>query len=291
MEKHYCEELVYAECSDGVILTGLVIRPADKPVKPMALLWIPGYSINFYHPSLIPIGRELAGLGYTCLIVNTRGHDLGANLWRWREDRASMTRTWGGAIWELFDESKLDIAAWIDFASGLGLKRLVLLGHSYGARKVAYYQTQMQDPRVYGLVLASSGFEPRAPEPPLAAQAEGLVAQGRGLELLPWGSFSFLSGVMSAQTYLTPPPDLYGARSSPAEIANLRCPLLLCCGSREGDDESESQEVIRDHEMIRERATGARSVELVLFEGANHGYDHHEREVAAALAGWMDRLV
>jgi hypothetical protein len=43
--------------------------------------------------------------------------------------------------------------------------------------------------------------------------------------------------------------------------------------------------------MILGKATGARSVEMVLFEGANHGYDHHEREVAAALAGWMDRLL
>lgn len=48
--------------------------------------------------------------------------------------------------------------------------------------------------------------------------------------------------------------------------------------------------MIRKHEMIRCKAFGARSVELVLFEGANHVSDNYEKEVAATLAGCVDRL-
>jgi len=291
MEKHYSEELVYTECEDGVILAGLVIRPTAVPAKPLALVCILGFSINFYHPSFIPIGRQLARYGYTVLFGNHRGHDLGANLWRWREDRSSMTRTRGGGIWEIFAESQLDIAAWIDTTPGLGFEGIVLLGHSYGAKKVVYYQVQRQDPRLAGLVVASSGVGTRFLDPKLAAQAQELVAQERGQELLPWGSFTFFSGVMSAQTYLAVAPDLHGMQKPEAEIAKIRCPMLVCCGTNEGEeDEAESRDVILNHELIHRKATGAQSVELVLFEGANHGYDCYEREVAAALADWMDRL-
>jgi pimeloyl-ACP methyl ester carboxylesterase len=290
MDKHYSEELVYTECEDGVILAGLVIRPAAMPAKPLALVCILGFTINFYHPSFIAIARQLAKHGYTVIIGNHRGHDLGANLWRWREDRSAMTRTRGGGIWEIFDESQRDIAAWIDFTAGLEFKGMALLGHSYGAKKVVFYQVQRQDPRLTGVVVASSGVGTRFLDPQLAAQAEELVAQGRGQELLPWGSFPFFTGVMSAQTYLAVAPDLHGMQKPEAEIARIRCPLLLCCGTNEGEDETESRGVVLNHELIQRKATGARSVELVLFEGANHGYDNYEVEVAEALAGWMDRL-
>jgi pimeloyl-ACP methyl ester carboxylesterase len=289
-KKYFSEELVYTECSDGVILAGLVIRPAGIPVKPQALVWIPGFSINFYHPTFVPIGRELAKYGYTTTLCNHRGHDLGANLWRWQDDRSSMTRTWGGGIWELFDESKLDIAAWIDFTTGLGFEQVALLGHSYGAKKVAYYQVQQQDPRLAGLVIASTGVGTRTLDPRLEAMAQELVAQGRGQELLPWGSFTFYAGVMSAKTYLAVAPDLHGMQKPEAEIAKIRCPMLICCGTNEGDNPAESKHVVLNHELVRRKATGARNVDLVLFEGSNHGYDNYEREVAAALAGWMDRL-
>jgi pimeloyl-ACP methyl ester carboxylesterase len=232
----------------------------------------------------------MAGHGYTVLVGNHRGHDLGANLWRWNEDHSGLVRTWGGAIWEIFDQCQLDIAAWIDFTAGLGFKGIALLGHSYGAKKVVYYQVQRQDPRLSGLVVASSGVGTRFLDPQLAAQAQELVAQGRGQELLPWNSFSFFTGVMSAQTYLAVAPDLHGMQKPEAEIAKIRCPMLLCCGTNEGDDEAESRSVVLNHELIQRKATGTRSVELVLFEGANHGYDHHEAEVATALAGWMNRL-
>jgi pimeloyl-ACP methyl ester carboxylesterase len=290
MEKHNSEELVYTECEDGVILAGLVIRPTAMPSRPLALVCILGFTINFYHPSFITIARELAGHGYTVLIGNHRGHDLGANLWRWNEDHTSLAITRGGGMWEIFAESQRDIAAWIDFTAGLGFERIALLGHSYGAKKVVYYQVQRQDPRLAGLVVASSGVGTRFLDPQLAALAQELVAQGSGQELLPWGSFPFLTGVMSAQTYLAVAPDLHGMQKPEAEITKIHCPILLCCGTKEGDDEAESRSVVLNHELIRRKATGARSIELVLFEGANHGYDRYEVQVAAVLASWMDRL-
>lgn len=70
--------------------------------------------------------------------------------------------------------------------------------------------------------------------------------------------------------------------SSQAAIAQIRCPLLVCYGANEGFDPT------ADIELIRRNAIAARSIDTRLFEGANHGYDHHEREVAEAIADWID---
>ena len=68
MVKSYTDELVYTESKDGIILAGLVVRPRSQAANPIATVWIPGLSINFYHPSFVAIGRELAGLGCSFVI-------------------------------------------------------------------------------------------------------------------------------------------------------------------------------------------------------------------------------
>jgi len=286
MAKHYTEELVYTEAEDGIILAGLVIQPAAEPVKSTAVVWIPGLSIHFYHPSFIPIGRELAGLGFTFVIGNHRGHDIGANLWRKTADGQGMIPTRGGALWERFEESPRDVAAWIDFAARLGQQQdVALVGHSFGGPKVLYYQAQRQDPRVMGLILASATTEFAPPDAELIAQAEQMVADGRGEDLLPWGSTDvWVVRTLSAQTYLSWQriPDLYGAHTPQSAIAQIRCPLLVCYGTNEGFDPT------ADFELIRRNAIAAPRIDTKLFEGANHGYDNHERDVAQAIAHWID---
>jgi pimeloyl-ACP methyl ester carboxylesterase len=291
MVRLYTEELVYTETEDGIILAGLVIWPDGRPAKPIAVVWVPGFSINFYHPSFVAIGRELAGLGYAFVIGNNRGHDIGAHLWRKKEDADGMTRTYGGAFWERFEDSPRDVAAWIGFALSLGFQGVGLVGHSFGAKKVVYYQARRQDPRVSGLVVASTPIAAPALDPELVALSEQMMAGGRGMELLPWGSLiTFFVGTLSAQTYLSRVPDLFGVSSAHAEIGKIRCPLLVCCGTNESDDPALSLETIQAHETIRHKAAASPKVDVAMFEGANHGYDNHEGEVAEALAHWIDTL-
>lgn len=47
-----------------------------------------------------------------------------------------------GTGWERFHEAPLDIGAWVDFAMGLGVRAVALLGHSFGSPKVVYYQAR-----------------------------------------------------------------------------------------------------------------------------------------------------
>ena len=284
MAATYSEELVYIESEDGYTLEGVVIRPASgtRP-RPIPLIWVHGLTGKFYGSSAIRVGRALAGHGYTTISGNNRGHDFGTML-----RRADGTAVLGGGGWELFDESPYDVGAWIGFAESLGFARVALFGHSLGALKVVYYQAGRQDPRVAGLVAGSPPVRAGRSDPSLLAQAERMVADGRGQDLLPWGSSPAGAGTHSAQTYLNrirTNIDVYGTDTPDPLVARIRCPLLALYGSDEAWVGGAA-----DLAMIERNATASARVETALIEGADHVYTGHEAEVARVVSRWLGDL-
>ena len=284
MATGYAEELVYTESEDGFTLEGVVIRPAaGTPERRVALIWVHGLTGKFYGPSAIRVGRELAGEGYTVVSGNNRGHDFGTML-----RRADGTGVLGGGGWECFDESPRDVAAWISFAESLGFRRVALFGHSLGALKVAYYQAQRQDPRVAGLVAGSPPVRAGRLDPGLLAQAEKMVAEGRGRDLLAWGTSPAGAGTHSAQTYLNRARtgiDTYGTDVPDSAVSKIRCPLLALFGSDEAWVGGAA-----DLDTIKRNATAAERVETAMIEGADHVYTGHEPDVARVVARWLGTL-
>ncbi len=144
------EELVYVRSQDDIVNGGAIFTPPKDLAKPIAIIWIHGWGVNFYYPTYVMIGRALAERGYTCITANTRMHDLG-NVAGWRGEK----RIRGGGYWGVASEEVRDLAAWIDFAEDRGFKKVVLVGHSAGWAAVRRYQAEKQDQRVVGVVLAS----------------------------------------------------------------------------------------------------------------------------------------
>src|SRR5579859_6732464 len=173
----YTEEIVFIESEDGISHAGAVIRPASDGNTSLAVVWVHGLTGRFCEPHAMRIGRALAESGYTFVTGNNRGHDVGI----WIRPRGGEQRLGGGA-WEAFDESPLDIGAWIDFTVKLGFASAALVGHSLGSLKVAYYQASRQDARVVGLVAAAPPVRAGGIDPELKAKAEKLVAESRGEE-------------------------------------------------------------------------------------------------------------
>ena len=71
-----------------------------------------GWGANFYTPSYVGIGRELAEHGFPTISVNTRMHDIG------NVEKYTLLgkRVRGGGYWGITSEDARDIAAWIDYA-------------------------------------------------------------------------------------------------------------------------------------------------------------------------------
>jgi pimeloyl-ACP methyl ester carboxylesterase len=142
--KSYSEELVFVESEDGLSLTGAVIRPQHDLSNPVAVVWIHGNTGKFCDYPYIAVGRAIAEQGYVFITGNTRGHDISTTLWRMPADEPVA----GGSAWEIYEEAPYDIGAWISYAAGLGIEKVILVGHSLGAAKVIYYQALRQDPRI-----------------------------------------------------------------------------------------------------------------------------------------------
>jgi len=160
-----------------------VYAPAgDTVTNRPAIIWVHGSGVNFYYPTYVKIGRELAARGFAFIAVNTRMHDLGTVAAGFHGEK----RIRGGVYWGRYSDQARDIAAWIAFANERGFKQVVLAGHSAGTTAVEAYQAEKQDPRVAGLVLASGRFQPDTTptDQEMLAQAARLVTEGRGEELL-----------------------------------------------------------------------------------------------------------
>src|SRR6266508_775651 len=295
------EEIVWIESEDGLPLDGVVIRPVGIAAKPIAVVHVHGSTSRFSLTSHVLVGRHLARHGFISVSGNNRGYSFGKNTQR------RGTQVMIGAAWERFDECPLDIGAWVAFIVGLGFDEVVLLGHSFGAPKVVWYQAERQDSRVRGLICASPGpaflvgyselansdvAQPRPfdmhylIDPAVIDLAERMVHEGRGQDLLPWGSVRSIT--LSAQTCLDRAAgnratfDVFGVATAAPAVAHVRCPLLVFFGTEEAATSGGPTEL----DLIRRKAVSASRVDTHIIPGADHMYTQRTTEVAELIAGW-----
>lgn len=284
------EQLVFARASDDIVDAGAMFTPAGSAIKPVAVIWVHGWGVNFYQPGYVAIARALAERGYTVVSVNTRMHDLG-NVEGYRLGK----RLRGGGYWGVASDEVRDLAGWIDFVEGRGFAKMVLVGHSAGWAAVRRYQAEAQDPRVVGVVLASGAVRPetRPTDADQLAEATPLMAKGEGDALIRDPKRSFPSYI-SAATFLdianAPPPyrDFFGVQSNDAPIARIRCPLLAFFGTN-GDVGTE-EDLTLLKAAIRRQKSGPSRATTVMIHGADHMYTGEESQVAQVIVDWIGTL-
>lgn len=139
-------ELVDFFTSDYLWLQGLLLRA--KSDYQLAVVYVHGVDSNFYRSHLpIFVFDYIKANGVSVFIVNNRGHDP-INLLRDNKGNSILS---GGNI-ERFEDCLLDIGGALDRLSGLGYKKFVLMAHSGGSQKVAYYLNKKTDARIVGAV-------------------------------------------------------------------------------------------------------------------------------------------
>jgi alpha-beta hydrolase superfamily lysophospholipase len=281
METHRIR-FVQAFAADGVPLDGMVFEPEASPRG--AVLLVHGAGSHFYQRLYQVLGATLAAAGYRVLAGTNRGHDLGAYL---PNDGPEILL--GGAAWERFADSLLDVRAWVDLLAGeaapeAGLP-LALVGHSLGAAKVAHYQATTQDARVMavagcsGLGFGSRLFHRRGPTEERVAAVRRLVESGQGEQLL---DQSYQRRYISAQTYLDRIDRL--RTTAPTDLARISVPLLVAYATGEGG----TPELLAD---IQASATASPRCDTLLVADADHDYHGHEATVGEALVRWLDSLL
>jgi pimeloyl-ACP methyl ester carboxylesterase len=283
-------ELVRVWTEDELQLQGLYSTPREMNELP-AVLHIHGASSNFYRSQFLgPLADELTDRGYCLLSANTRGHDIINNVYA--KDPTASRRI--GVAFELFEDCLLDLKAWLDFLQRQGREEAVLLGHSFGALKVAFYESETGDERVKALIFVSpadQGFWLEAMGAEMdktLAWATEMVAQGKGESLF---SDRLLPYPMSAGTihslFLSGKSDIFrfGRSDEPWEtIARLSCPILALMGTVAEYTVPAPEEAMA---ILKSKALSSPRCDTVVLQGAPHNYRGHESQVTGVITNWL----
>jgi pimeloyl-ACP methyl ester carboxylesterase len=285
------EQIVYVRSSDDVVNAGVMFWPPQSQSKALAIIWVHGWGVNFYLPSYVGIGRELAARGYATISVNTRMHDLG-NVEKYT---AAGRRVRGGGYWGITSEDARDIAGWIGYAEELGYRRVVLVGHSAGWASVGRYQADSDDKRVAGLVFASGEVvgNLQGADANRVQQAQKFVDEGAGEDLLriPNRSYpSFISAATELDMIHRPREyaDFFGTQTPNPPVSRVTCPILAFFGTK-GDVGGE-KELVLLKSSVQRLSKGPRSVKTTMIASGSHEYVGEEARVAQTIAQWAEAL-
>ena len=185
---------------------------------------------------------------------------------------------------EFFNDSSYDIDAYIDFLVSQGCEKVLLLGHSLGGAKCAYYGGEVGHPQLGGVVLMSAipttyNFEGKEG---LLEQAQAMIAAGNGH--LPIAR-------KEGETITTYEPvtlmknfhEAYRGTTLDA-VKKIKLPLLSFAAEGEWRWFHEVTKGIIEMKLI------SSMMEAVMLPGIDsHGYEGHENEVTGHILRWIER--
>jgi pimeloyl-ACP methyl ester carboxylesterase len=283
IDRPYTEEIVYVDRADGLALEGALVLPASLPSRSTAIIWVHGNTSRFYDYAYLLVGREIARRGYPFFTVNTHGHDVISVVWGPEGDA-----TPGGASWERFSEVPLDMSAWIGYAVERGFGRVVLVGHSFGANKVVYHDSQHPDDEgIAGVIAASPDIKWSAP-PERVRRAEEMEADGKLDSYMPHLDENPAWYEMSVRTFLERAriaQHVFNSETQTPYIAQVRVPLLAFYGTNEAWLGGQG-----DLERLKQRAPEVPRFDIAMIEGGDHVYWGKHVEAAELIVGWVDSL-
>lgn len=273
--------LVDVPAEDGSLLQGVVSAPRQGTAT-AAVLHVHGKGGNFYSGPPRTLPPLVAPDRLVHLSLNLRCHDLAYSRLGNAAGIAPGAGAADGGMWERLDEGAPDIGAGVDWLREHTGLPVVVVAHSAGGYFLADYSAGA--PPIAGRVFLSPLTSVRFPlsiwwpDPDeLAAvgrRAEQMVAAGEGHLLIPVTSWYCAISAASLVERLHERPGrwLEGANGSAA-------PVLLAWGSEE------SRAAQWDELSGRLTAPDTRRLEL---PGTGHEYDGAERELADAIAAFVD---
>jgi pimeloyl-ACP methyl ester carboxylesterase len=286
-------ELVRVWTQDGLQLQGLYCEPKRSGSLP-AVLHIHGASSNFYRSEFLDtLAQRLVGRGYPFVSGNTRGHDIVNKVYA-RDPTASRRI---GVAFEVFEECLLDLAAWLDLLQERGHDEVILLGHSAGAHKVAFYQSETSDERVRGLVLMSPADEGLSKEA-LSDQLDGIlksvgdmVDRGQGDYLVQDSLMPYPMSARAIHSRLTSSKSdifKFGRPDEPWKVVGrLDCPILATMGTVGEFIGSTPGEALAS---LRAKAVSSPRCDTVVVEGAPHNYREYATQVSEVVVDWLRQV-
>lgn len=235
-------------------------------------------------------GNMLSMEGFGFLYAHNRGYSIENDILK---KDGSYVRL--GCMYEIFEDSLLDIDLAIEMARKLGYKRFVLMGHSYGCNKLIYYFYK-RHPEILGMVLASApdmvGLQLLRQEnySELIKEAKENVDNGDGTKLLSSLVEDYM--YMSSATYynwfnedsnLDNLP-VMGNSENWYQFESIDVPILTFSGTLETEN-------YMHLDMLKEKAVNSPSFEYKYIDDANHFYIGKEEEIGKLISDWLKKII
>ncbi len=279
-------DLVQTTTRDGLRLDGMFQAAAVPPALPLdALCLVHGTGGNFYSSTLFDaLAERLLALGVGVLRVNTRGHDGISTALTSKGGRRQ------GAAYEIADECRHDLAAWLAWLRGRAGERVGLLGHSSGAVKALY--ATAHDPSLNpACVIAVS--PPRLSYSAFCASptaAQFLATYAEAERLMQAGTPAALMDVKLPLPYVIAAAG-YLEKYAPDERYNylrftggLPCPVLVTLGEVEV---ANNMAFAGAPEELARLAARSPRLRTELIAGADHFYTGVREALVGRVEAWL----
>ncbi|MEK9646536.1 MAG: alpha/beta hydrolase [Alphaproteobacteria bacterium] len=264
--------------TDTLPLDGAWHEP-DGGATAGAVMLCHGNTMNFYvgAPRFLP--PALTELGYACLAFNRRGHDILSI----RDSRAAE-----GAAFQTTAEGIADNEYAAGWLREKGFDAPVVIGHSNGG--FLGVQHVANHPETPALVLLSAhagdltaaALAPRSGllggdrTPELRAQAEAMIAEGRGGELMLLPGWWYVATAQSYIDRLTTMPNTV------ATAPKISCPVLFVRGDREMRDSYPAEDFA---------AASAGPCDVEIVPDCDHFYKGREDAITEIVVRWLKKTL
>ncbi|MDE1825852.1 MAG: DUF1749 domain-containing protein [Candidatus Micrarchaeota archaeon] len=285
-------EIVEFGASDGVMLHGFLTRP--KKTSNRAVIHLHGMGGNMHrvvggYDKLL--SDSLNRIGYNFFVIETRGSAIASWIRRYGKGKRRV----GGTAFEKFEESRYDIDGAILALRSMGIKEIILEGHSTGCQKAIYYQFKARNPMVKGIILIGPGGDYNLHKKRLGKRFAQAVRYARGkrrdkLALMPK---RYYEGIVGASRFLSfsdtkfPEARIFDYESGRLrEFSGIKTPVLAILGSREEWMTMPAKSYMK----ILEGDNRSDFFGCIMIRGANHTFKGKGKELAGAITGWLKRL-
>lgn len=267
----------------------------------VAVLYSHGTAGDFYtHKFIEVVGEQLASQKISFLTANNRGHDVFADIRKHNGEQIDWVQV--GGAYEKFEDSLFDIAAWVEFLSKHGVKKIILQGHSLGPNKNIFYQYKKQDPRIIafihlspqndaGLMRHKFGEEKYKSVNQMIAKK---LEEGKAREMLPdefievcpisvgaYSGYFMEDGVGNLFPYLSPDNPNWRV------LGSIKEPQLLIYGEKDIYILPSVADAVK---IFGSKVKNSQSFTSKIITNASHSYVGYEKELTDEIMKWIKQM-
>lgn len=290
---HMHGELITFTTADDYELHGFLVRGMIRSNK--IIIFVHGMGGNFYNwKSMKKIASVLLSRGYDFFFANNRGHDIVSK--SYKKIGRRYNNLLAGTAYEKFEDSWKDIDGAVKEMKRENYGNIILLGHSTGCQKIAYYAYKTDSKNISAIILIGPADDYNLAKKDLGKKFTSAVRTSRALSrnemsLMPFSITSF----KSARRFLslTDNKRIEGKifnyeDENMREFSKIKIPIMASFGSRE---QFKTKPVIKYLTKLKS-LTKSKHFASLIIQGADHFFvTGHEEQTAKSVADWLDKVV